>query len=40
MGGFADDMKCENGQILMPDTPGFGFERKSNLINEFVKLIA
>lgn len=40
MGGFADDMKCENGQILMPDTPGFGFERKSNLINEFVKLVS
>lgn len=40
MGGFADDMKFENGQALMPDTPGFGFERKSNLINEFIKLVA
>jgi len=40
MGGFADDMKFENGQVLTPDTPGFGFERKSNLINEFVKLVA
>lgn len=40
MGGFADDMKFENGYAMMPDTPGFGFERKSNLINEFIKLVA
>ena len=40
MGGFADDMKFENGHAMMPDTPGFGFERKSNLINEFIKLVA
>jgi L-alanine-DL-glutamate epimerase-like enolase superfamily enzyme len=40
MGGFGDDMCIENGRVLMPDTPGFGFERKSNLINEFVKLLS
>ena len=40
MGGFADDMKFENGHAMMPDTPGFGFERKTNLINEFIKLVA
>jgi len=40
MGGFADDMAVKDGQVLMPDTPGFGFERKSNLINEFLKLVS
>jgi L-alanine-DL-glutamate epimerase-like enolase superfamily enzyme len=30
-GGFADDMPVENGYVRPGDTPGIGFERKSNL---------
>ncbi len=30
-GGFADDVPVENGYVSMPDTPGIGFEEKSNL---------
>ena len=31
-GGFADDTAVVDGYITMPDTPGVGFEAKSNLI--------
>jgi L-alanine-DL-glutamate epimerase-like enolase superfamily enzyme len=31
-GGFADDMRVENGRIPLPDAPGIGFEKKSKLI--------
>jgi L-alanine-DL-glutamate epimerase-like enolase superfamily enzyme len=30
-GGFADDIPVVNGYVRPGDTPGFGFERKSNL---------
>lgn len=39
MGGFADDARVEHGSVRVPDAPGFGFERKSDLINEFSKLL-
>jgi L-alanine-DL-glutamate epimerase-like enolase superfamily enzyme len=38
MGGFTDDALVEHGSVRVPDAPGFGFERKSILINEFSKL--
>jgi L-alanine-DL-glutamate epimerase-like enolase superfamily enzyme len=28
----------ENGMATIPDTPGFGFERKSNLALQFAEL--
>lgn len=31
-GGFADDTEVVNGYVALPDTPGVGFEAKSNLI--------
>ena len=31
-GGFPDDVKVENGHIVMPELPGIGFEGKSALI--------
>lgn len=31
-GGFADDTRVENGRIPLPDAPGIGFEKKSQLI--------
>ena len=31
LGGFADDIRVENGTVAMPDTPGVGLERKSAL---------
>ena len=40
MGGFTDDARIDNGIVKVSDAPGFGFERKSNLMNEFVKLLA
>lgn len=39
LGGFEDGMQVENGYVAMSDAPGFGFERKSNLINEFARLL-
>ncbi|MBV9084142.1 MAG: mandelate racemase/muconate lactonizing enzyme family protein [Acidobacteriaceae bacterium] len=30
-GGFADDVPVENGFVRLPDTPGIGIERKSEL---------
>ncbi|WP_062310878.1 enolase C-terminal domain-like protein [Polynucleobacter sinensis] len=40
MGGFGDDMEINEGRVSMPSNPGFGFESKSNLIHEFVKLLS
>lgn len=40
MGGFTDNAVIENGTVRVDDSPGFGFERKSNLMNAFVKLLA
>jgi D(-)-tartrate dehydratase len=31
LGGFADDLKVENGQVRLPDAPGIGLELKSDL---------
>ncbi len=31
-GGFADDVRVENGRVGLPDAPGIGFETKSRLI--------
>ncbi len=39
LGGFADDMRIEEGQVRIPDEPGFGFERKSALMAEFAPLL-
>jgi L-alanine-DL-glutamate epimerase-like enolase superfamily enzyme len=30
-GGFADEIKVENGYVGLPDVPGVGFEKKSEL---------
>jgi L-alanine-DL-glutamate epimerase-like enolase superfamily enzyme len=30
-GGFADDIAVEDGRVRLPEAPGIGFERKSNL---------
>jgi len=30
-GGFADDIRVENGHVRMGDWPGFGFERQAGL---------
>jgi L-alanine-DL-glutamate epimerase-like enolase superfamily enzyme len=38
LGGFGDDAAIEDGFVRVPDTPGFGFEQKSNLINAFARL--
>lgn len=38
MGGFQDGASIENGLATIPDTPGFGFEKKINLANQFASL--
>lgn len=40
MGGFGDDMAIKEGRVDTPNSPGFGFESKSNLIHEFIKLVS
>ena len=37
-GGFPDGVKVENGHIMLPELPGIGFEGKSDLYREMVKL--
>src|SRR5437773_8412552 len=37
-GGFPDGVRVENGHITMPDLPGIGFERKSDLYAEMKAL--
>ena len=32
-GGFADDMRVQNGRVGLPDAPGIGFEKKQALID-------
>jgi D(-)-tartrate dehydratase len=38
MGGFHDGAIIDNGMATIPDTPGFGFEKKSNLANQFASI--
>lgn len=40
LGGYHDDARIEDGKVTLPDSPGLGLERKSNLIHEFVRLLA
>ncbi len=37
-GGFPDGVQVENGQIVMPDLPGIGFEGKADLYKEMREL--
>lgn len=39
MGGFADDMRIEEGRVRLSDAPGFGLEAKSNLIAQFADML-
>ena len=39
-GGFPDDVRVENGHVVMPDLPGIGFEGKSDLIKVMRELSA
>jgi L-alanine-DL-glutamate epimerase-like enolase superfamily enzyme len=39
LGGFGDEALIEDGYVRVPDTPGFGFEQKSNLVNAFARLV-
>ena len=38
MGGFQDGAIIDNGFATIPDLPGFGFEKKLNLANQFADL--
>lgn len=38
MGGFQDGASIVDGLATIPDTPGFGFEKKINLANQFAGL--
>lgn len=38
MGGFTDAAVVEEGRVLVPDVPGFGFEHKALLAHEFEQL--
>ena len=38
MGGFQDGAIIEDGLATIPDLPGFGFEKKVNLANQFASL--
>lgn len=37
-GGFPDGVKVENGYVTLPELPGIGFEGKSDLISEMLRL--
>lgn len=37
-GGFPDGVKVENGYVTLPELPGIGFEGKSDLIAEMLRL--
>jgi L-alanine-DL-glutamate epimerase-like enolase superfamily enzyme len=39
-GGFPDDVRVEDGHIVMPELPGIGFEGKSDLFRVMRKLAA
>lgn len=39
MGGFCDDTKIEGGTVVVPEAPGFGFEKKTELMREFAMLL-
>lgn len=38
LGGFGDSARIDDGHVRVPDTPGFGFEQKSDLIHAFSQL--
>lgn len=40
MGGFCDNMVIEEGTVAIPDAPGFGFEKKATLMQEFKTLLS
>ena len=40
MGGFGDQTVVVDGQVSVPQDPGFGFEAKSNLIYSFAQMLA
>lgn len=37
--GFADDIPVEDGYVRLPDTPGIGFERRADLLEDMKKLL-
>lgn len=37
--GFADDIRVENGYVALPETPGIGFETKSDLFAVMRRLV-
>jgi L-alanine-DL-glutamate epimerase-like enolase superfamily enzyme len=39
-GGFADDLRVEDGYVGLPDSPGIGFERKQALYQVMRRLAA
>jgi len=39
-GGFADDLRVEDGYVRLPDSPGVGFERKQSLYAVMRRLAA
>ena len=39
VGGFCDGQAVNNGQVKVPDLPGFGFECKPELAREFAQLV-
>jgi len=39
-GGFADDLRVDNGYVGLPDSPGVGFERKQALYDVMRRLAA
>lgn len=40
LGGFCDDSRFADGFVQVPDHPGFGFEYKQPLLQEFRRLLA
>jgi D(-)-tartrate dehydratase len=38
-GGFADAIPVQDGRVRMPDTPGIGFEAKSDLYQVLSRLL-
>ena len=38
-GGFPDGVKVEDSNVNLPDIPGIGFEKKSDVYLEMKKLI-
>jgi len=40
LGGCHDGAAINDGAVRLPDAPGFGLERKANLIHEFARMLA